>query len=128
MSANSTAALALLRLGALTGEAEHRARAEQILALFGPLAAGAPSAFAHLLGAAELADGGMREVAVVGDRPDLVGAVTSAYRPDTVLAWGEPYDSPLWEGRVDGHAYVCRDYACLEPATDVAALQARLAS
>jgi hypothetical protein len=43
-----------------------------------------------------------------------------------VLAWGEPYDSPLWEGRADGHAYVCRNYACQAPVTDADALVAQL--
>ena len=26
-----------------------------------------------------------------------------------MLAWGEPFDSPLWEGRRDGFAYFCRE-------------------
>ncbi len=32
-----------------------------------------------------------------------------------MLAWGEPYDSPLWSDREDGFAYVCRDYGCQAP-------------
>ncbi len=44
-----------------------------------------------------------------------------------MLAWGERYDSPLWEGRPDGAAYVCRDYACGLPAADPGALAAQLA-
>ena len=40
---------------------------------------------------------------------------TERWRPEVVLAWGEPYASPLWEGRRDGLAYVCRDYACEAP-------------
>jgi uncharacterized protein YyaL (SSP411 family) len=43
-----------------------------------------------------------------------------------VLAWGERYDSPLWEGRTDGQAYVCRHFACRLPATDVATLTTQL--
>ena len=54
---------------------------------------------------------GVTEIAVAGDRPDLVAAVHGRYLPDAVLAWGERYDSPLWAGRRDGLAYVCRDYA-----------------
>ncbi len=45
-----------------------------------------------------------------------------------MLAWGERYDSPLWEGRDDGRAYVCRDYACQLPAADAATLAAQLAA
>jgi uncharacterized protein YyaL (SSP411 family) len=43
-----------------------------------------------------------------------------------VLAWGEPYESPLWHARTDGLAYVCRDYACQAPVGDVDALLAQL--
>jgi hypothetical protein len=39
----------------------------------------------------------------------------AVWRPDAVLAWGEPYDSPLWEARRDGLAYVCRNFTCAEP-------------
>jgi hypothetical protein len=58
---------------------------------------------------------GITEVAIVGDRPDLVRLAQSLFRPDVVLAWGERYDSPLWHERTDGLAYVCRDYACEAP-------------
>ena len=43
-----------------------------------------------------------------------------------VLAWGEPYSSPLWEGRSPGHAYVCRDFACRAPVDTVADLLAEV--
>ncbi len=52
----------------------------------------------------------------------------SRYLPNAVVAWGEPYDSPLWESRRDGFAYVCRDYACLAPVDTVDALVGQLAS
>ena len=73
------------------------------------------------------ATGGITEVAVVGDRPDLVDVVTERWRPSVVLAWGEPYESPLWESRVDGLAYVCRDYACQAPQDTPDGLRAQLA-
>ncbi len=44
-----------------------------------------------------------------------------------VLAWGERYDSPLWTGRGDGLAYVCRDYACQAPQDTPDGLRAQLA-
>ena len=65
---------------------------------------------------------------MVGDAPELVGVVQRAFLPNVVLAWGEPYSSPLWEGRRDGHAYVCRDFACRAPVTDPAGLEEQLAS
>ncbi|MFM2078770.1 MAG: hypothetical protein RJA49_2660 [Actinomycetota bacterium] len=126
-SANSIGALALQRLAALTGEARYQNLADQILLLLGSVIATAPTAFAHALGAVDLRRCGVREVAVVGDRPDLVAAVQRAYRPNVVLAWGEPYDSPLWQGRTDGLAYVCERYACQAPQTTVDGLLAQLA-
>jgi uncharacterized protein len=118
-SANSTAALALLRLAALTGEDRYRDHGEQILGLFAPVAGGAPAAFAHLLAALDLHHRGATEVVVAGDRPDLVAEAQRRFLPNAVLAWGEPYPSPLWEGRDDDRAYVCRNYACQLPAESV---------
>ncbi len=126
-SANSLAAVGLVRLAALTGDLALHDRAEDILRLLGRLAAQHPTAFAHLLAAVDLVASGVSEVAVVGDRPDLVEVVTSRYLPNTVLAWGEPYGSPLWEGRQDGLAYVCRNFACRAPVADPTALADQLA-
>jgi hypothetical protein len=43
-----------------------------------------------------------------------------------VIAWGEPYDSPLWDGRRDGFAYVCQNYTCQAPVDSVEALTAQI--
>ncbi|MEY2436198.1 MAG: uncharacterized protein QOF97_1034 [Acidimicrobiaceae bacterium] len=127
-SANSMAAAGLLRLAGLTGVDRYQQRGEAILRLVGPVAGRHPAAFAHLLGAVDLLDSGITEVAVVGDRPDLVAEVQHRYLPNAVLAWGEPYESPLWHAREDGLAYVCRDFACQAPVADVEALAAQLGS
>jgi uncharacterized protein len=126
-SANSLAAVAFQRLAALTGDDRYRHHAEQILRLAGPLATRHPTAFGHLLVAVDQSTAGLDEVVVAGDRPDLVGLVQRTYLPRTVLAWGERYDSPLWAGRDDGRAYVCRHYACQLPAADEDTLAAQLA-
>jgi uncharacterized protein len=125
-SANSLAAVGLLRLAALTGEDAYRERAHAILRLAGPLATRHPTAFGHLLAAVDMERAGLDEVVVAGDRPDLVAEVQHRYLPNAVLAWGERFPSPLWEGREDGRAYVCRHYACRLPAADVATLAAQL--
>jgi uncharacterized protein YyaL (SSP411 family) len=116
---NSTAALALVRLGALTGENRYANHADRIFALLAPVVADQPIAFAQLLSGLDLRLGGTTEIAVVGDRDDLVRAAHDRYLPRAVLAWGEPYDSPLWEFRDDGSAYVCESYACRQPTADV---------
>lgn len=125
-SANSSAAAALTRLAALTGEARYAHHADQILRLLAPLVGQAPSAFANALSAAELRGSGVTEVVVAGHRPDLVDVVRARWRPGVVLAWGERFDSPLWHERRDGSAYVCRDFACLAPTDDAAELERQL--
>jgi uncharacterized protein YyaL (SSP411 family) len=123
-SANAVAAVALARLGALVGDEGYADASREIVRLVAPTAAEHPTAFTHALAAADMAVSGITEVAVVGQRPDLVQAVQEHYLPNAVLAWGEPYPSPLWEGRKEGWAYVCRDYACRAPVDTAAALLA----
>jgi uncharacterized protein YyaL (SSP411 family) len=125
-SASSLAAVGLLRLGALTGVDRYTERAEDILRSLGELAAQHPTAFGHLLTAVDITDAGVTEIAVVGERDDLVRAVCERYLPTSVLAWGQPYDSPLWEARQEGFAYVCRHYACQAPTDSVNALLGQL--
>ena len=125
-SANGAAATALVRLAALTGEERYRDRAADIVRLVADPLARHPTAFAHLLAAVELLEGPVTEVAVTGDRRDLVEAVQRRYLPNAVLAWGEPYASPLFENRKDGFAYVCQHYSCKIPTDDVGELVAQL--
>jgi uncharacterized protein len=134
-SAHSVAATALLRLGALSGQLRYTAKALEIIDLMGPALAKAPTAFSGMVAAADLAAGGMVEVVVTGGRPDLVAEARRLYRPWMVLAWGEPYPSPIWEGRTGagalgpdggGLAFVCRDYACRAPVSSASDLHAQL--
>jgi uncharacterized protein YyaL (SSP411 family) len=125
-SANSVAAVALTRLGALTGVDRYTDSARGILTLLYEPMAHHPTAFTHALAAVDMLVSGVDEIAIVGDRPDLLEVVRSAYRPNAVVAWGEPYDSPLWEHRDDGFAYVCRHFACQAPASTPEELAAQL--
>ena len=129
-AANSLAAVGFLRLWALTGRRELLDRADSILRLLAPLVDQSPTAFAHLLGAVEMRADGPTEIVVVGDSDaaaELVAAAGASHRPGAVLAWGEPYMSPLWEGRDADRAYVCQGYACRLPATTPDQLRAQLA-
>jgi uncharacterized protein YyaL (SSP411 family) len=125
-SANSMAAVGLVRLAALTGVDRYRDRAEEIVRLLGTIAGQHPTAFAHLLEAVDLLDAGVTEIAVVGDRDDLVRVAQRRYLPNAVIAWGQPYESPLWAERRDGYAYVCRDFVCAAPVENEEALAAQL--
>ena len=116
-SAQSLTAGALARLSALTGSNRYDEHAQQAAARLAPFAYQHPTAFGRALEALDHGLHGFDEIAVVGDRRDLVSAAQTRYLPNAVLAWGEPYESPLWQNRPDGFAYVCRGYACQTPAS-----------
>ena len=127
-SANAVAALALARLGALTGTERYTAAAGGVVDMLGSLLARHPTAFPHtLLTAVHLAEG-WTQVVIAGDRPDLLATVHGRWLPDAVVAWGQPTASPLWEDREIGRAYVCQHFTCLLPTDDPATLAAQLTS
>jgi uncharacterized protein len=132
-SGNSSAALGLLRLEALTGERRYGEWAEGAIRLFAKVVPRQPSAFAHLLRAIAFQLATTREVALVGDDLDeLAATVRGAYRPHLVLAGGPSGATtpPLLAARtaVDGRptAYVCESFACKAPVTDPQQLDALL--
>src|SRR5918992_5861338 len=85
-SGNSSAAFGLLRLAALTGEAEYESRAVSVLRLLHELAPRHPQAFGHLLQALDFHFADVKEVALVGaDRAPLERAVRARFRPHLVL-------------------------------------------
>ena len=125
-SATSVAAAALLRLGTLCGDEQLSANGELLLDGLLAVALRQPLALASAVVASTLAGGGITEVVVGGDRPDLLAVARSRYEPDQVLAWGERTSSPLWEGRSGPVAYVCRQHACQTPSSTVEDLRACL--
>jgi uncharacterized protein YyaL (SSP411 family) len=128
---NSSAALGLLRLAALTGEAEYERHAEGVLRLTHELAREHPQSFGHVLQALQFRLADVREVALVGaDTREFERVVRARHRPFVVLAGGEPDGVPLLAGRapVDGRAaaYVCEGFTCRRPATAAAELDVML--
>ncbi len=132
-SGNSAAALSLLRLARLSGEARYEAAADGVLALLFEIAERHPHSFGHLLRAADFAVAPVREVAIVGPGADaLLSVVRGAFRPHVVLAGGDADGVPLLADRpaVEGRAtaYVCERFACRAPVTEPDALAGLLAS
>jgi uncharacterized protein YyaL (SSP411 family) len=137
-SENSLAADGLLRLSALTGEADGAARAEQWLATLAPVLGEHPTAFAFLLEALQRVVRPSVELAIVGDdgaeRDALVDVVRTRLLPGTVRVTAAPGVgaelTPLLAERelVDGKAaaYLCEHFACRLPVTDPDALRAQL--
>ena len=134
----SMAASVLLRLAALTGEADYGQAAERALATVTTYLARYPTGFANWLSAAHLAVEGIDELAIVGDPTDpatraLAAVASDGFRPNLVLAVAADSagsvvpllaDRPLIDGRPT--AYLCRDFACRLPVTDPAALRDQL--
>lgn len=123
-SANSVAAIALWRLAALTCDRRYDEACETIANHFEHVIAVSPPAAGGAMSVLHLRLADPVQVVIVGDRPDLVREAHRRYVPSMVLAWGEPYGSPLWEGRRPGGAYVCKGGICFPPATTVAQLSA----
>ncbi len=128
-SGNSSAALGLLRLAALSGERAYEDQAIGVLTLYSKIAPRQPDAFAHLLRALDLHLASVKEVALVGeDLATMAAVVREEHRPHLVLAGGpEGTESPeLLRDRaaVDGEAtaYVCENFACRAPVIDPSAL------
>ncbi|MEV0557654.1 thioredoxin domain-containing protein [Streptomyces sp. NPDC050597] len=133
----SAAAGALLSYAAQTGAEPHRAAAERALGVVKALGPRAPRFIGWGLATAEALLDGPREVAVVGpvDDPatkELHRAALLATAPGAVVAVGAPDgdELPLLAERllVSGEptAYVCRNFTCDAPTTDVDRLREAL--
>ena len=139
-SGNSIAALDLLRLAAITGRKEYRDSAEWTLEAFGgrmeSAAAGVPQILVALWAYLEPP----KQIILAGQRPEcrnFLRAVNRRFVPNRVLLLANPEARDrlsAWQpaiagmGEVDGKptAYVCRDYACELPTTDVKAFEQML--
>ena len=138
-SENSLAAHGLLRLAALTGNEDARARSERWIATIAPVMGEHPTAFAYLLRALGRLVHDPTEIAVVGVTTDpgraaLVDELRTRLLPWSVRVVAEPGTNegltPLLadRGTVGGlaTAYVCERFVCGLPVTDAAALAAQL--
>ena len=140
-SGASAAAIALLRLGTLTGVLRYAEVANVALRSMRTTVTQQPMGYGHWLCAMDYALSTPKEVVVVGDREDaatkaLLEAVHSRFIPNKVVAGMASEDDPiadelaLLEGRglVGGRptAYVCQNYACQLPVTEPAALLEQL--
>ncbi|MFJ6982131.1 MULTISPECIES: thioredoxin domain-containing protein [unclassified Streptomyces] len=134
----SAAAGALLSYAAHTGSEPHRAAAERALGVVKALGPRVPRFIGWGLAVAEGLLDGPREVAVVGPSAadpgtlELRRAALLGTAPGAVVACGTPggEEFPLLADRVliDGTAtaYVCRNFVCELPVSDVDALTDRL--
>ncbi|MBA3340766.1 MAG: thioredoxin domain-containing protein [Gemmatimonadaceae bacterium] len=137
-SGTSLAVDLLLGLGELLQDPESKRRATFVLETLATPLMRHPAAFGHMLGAADMAVNGAVQVAIAGDPNDdafrlLEREVATHYVPSLVLAGGDTdndVEIALLEGRETRSgkptAYVCRSYACEEPAMSPEVLAAQL--
>ena len=139
-SGNSAAALALLRLGRLTGRSEYAARAERVMqSLAGPMGE-TPQGFSSMLAAVAFHLAPDMEVAIIGgadkaDTRELLGVIHGRFLPNAAVAALDPSstdaeqslalvpwlaDRPMVAGKAT--AYVCRGFTCQAPVTTAADL------
>jgi uncharacterized protein len=129
-SGNSMAALALLRLGKLTGRQDFLDAAEGTLRAGAALVEQAPRAAGQMLLALDMYLGPTPEIVILGDagQADTAAALQSLrhrYLPNRVIACRAPAAQqsgpldPLFEGKtLDGPqpgVFICQNFACGQP-------------
>jgi uncharacterized protein YyaL (SSP411 family) len=132
-SAQSLAALALLRLGRLTMNETFERRGRAVLAANSQSVSQAPQAHTQMLMALDVVLGPTKEIVIAGAADadatrTLVTTVRHRYLPRTVLALHPPSDGAIealipflkTQTMIDGKpaAYVCEKYVCKLPTGD----------
>jgi uncharacterized protein len=123
-SGNSMLAFVLLRIARIYGDAELERLAVGVFRLVREALPRAPHAFGHALTALDLHFSPPRELAILGSvESDVARAALEPFQPNTVVAVGPAEGVPLLEGKdlVDGRpaVYVCENFACKTPVTEV---------
>jgi hypothetical protein len=136
-SGNAVAALALLRLAAITGRKDFRAAAEGVLRAFGGPLENAPHAVPYLLQALDFSLEEPRRVVIAGDPATaearaLVRAAHGVLQPRRVVLGTAgpvaPFARTLAPRDGRATAYVCTGTACQPPTHDAAVVRERLAA
>ncbi len=142
-SGNSVAALALLRLGRMTGRSELESAADALMEEFSGQLSGSPTAYTQMLIALDFALGPGREYVIAGgrtadDTESMIRLLAGRFMPRAVTLFRPADDdagpiiglAPMLEGMaaVDGKptAYICENFRCSAPAVGFEELGKRL--
>ncbi|MSQ14407.1 MAG: thioredoxin domain-containing protein [Dehalococcoidia bacterium] len=140
-SGNSVAADVLLRLSILFDNADFRQRAEAMHSTLANIMREQPMGLGRMLCSLDTYLAAVKEIALVGDPSNadtiaMLSSIRQKYLPNKVVALRRPGEEdtddtlPLLAGKtvIDGKAtaYVCHNYACNAPVTDVAGLLTQL--
>ena len=134
-SGNAVAAYNLIRLGRISANPEMETKAERVMAAFSEAVSKRPSSHSMLMMALDMALGASVEIVIAGDlraeeAQAMLRASRSRYLPQAVTLHRPDGDSvevaeiaPFLEAQrpIDGKVtgYICRNYACDLPTTDV---------
>ncbi len=135
-SGNSMAAMGLLRLAHTTGREDFRRAAERTLECFTGRSAAMGSAMPQMLAAAGAWLDGPRQIVVAGERGEtaaMLGAIRGRFLPETAvfavdgaaretLAAVNPVFAEMKAVNGLAAAYVCENFACRLPVTEVSKL------
>lgn len=142
-SSNSIAALNLLRLGRMTGLSELENHADRLFKRFSAMVADYPSAYTQFLNAVDFAVGPSQEIVIAGSAEhektrSMVEVLHKAFSPNRVLMLkdsGEQgrrlaalasYAEDLKQVGSEPTVYVCENFACQSPITDVETLKSTI--
>jgi uncharacterized protein len=137
-SGTSLAVDLLLRLADLFDDDAARRHAAYVLETVAPAMARYPTGFGHMLGDADMLVNGATELAIVGERgsaefSSLERTAAEEYLPSLILVGGSPASDEriaLLANRDAGDrgatAYLCRNYACEQPAHSARELVERI--
>jgi uncharacterized protein YyaL (SSP411 family) len=137
-SGNSVAADVLLKLAKFFGEDKYERFAVTVLRLCASQIRRYPQGFGRALSALDLHLSRIKEIVVIGpENNELANAVRSRYSPNAIVAVSDDpeamsKDIPIFEDKalIDGNAaaYVCENFVCQRPVTQVAELVVEMAS
>jgi len=126
-SGNSVAADVLLKLAAVLERQDYREKAENIFLTAASFLKQYASGFGRMLAAFDFFVGPSKEIALIGSPESFLSTLHRRYLPRTVVAAGSDDRVPLLRDRpmVNGQptAYVCENFTCKEPVTDVTAFE-----
>jgi len=142
-SGNSVMMLNLLRLAKMTGRTDFEDKAEQIGKTFQKSVGRAAAGHTQLLCAVDFAAGPSREIVIVGDPEgrdtnSMRRTLHGAYLPNKVVLFKPsnetspeicriaPFTASQKAVSGKATAYVCTNYACATPATDIAVMRKQL--
>jgi len=142
-SGNSVAALNLLRLGRMTGNVDFEQMAEQLINVFAAQVISYPSGYSQLLVAIDFIVGPGQEIVIAGDpstkaTQKMLRTVHRKFLPHNVLLFKRdgpegkrltsisPFVEAMTPLNQQATAYVCKQYACQTPITNISELEAIL--